>query len=88
MSVARLAPPNVFSLGEADGPFGPAAVIWLVAFTGFYSQPEETENSPASSQVSPSARAAAPLLREGARKLLQAAIENEVIDYIQFPRID
>ena len=24
------------------------------------------------------------LLREGARKLLQAAIENEVIDYIQF----
>jgi hypothetical protein len=26
------------------------------------------------------------LLREGARKLLQAAIENEVIDYIQFPQ--
>jgi putative transposase len=25
-----------------------------------------------------------PLLQEGARKLLQAAIENEVIDYIQF----
>ena len=24
------------------------------------------------------------LLREGARKLLQAAIENEVIDYLQF----
>ena len=24
------------------------------------------------------------LLQEGARKLLQAAIENEVIDYIQF----
>jgi putative transposase len=24
------------------------------------------------------------LLREGARKLLQAAIENEVIEYIQF----
>jgi hypothetical protein len=28
------------------------------------------------------------LLREGARKLLQAAIENEVIEYIQFHRID
>jgi hypothetical protein len=27
------------------------------------------------------------LLQEGARKLLQAAIENEVIDYIQFTRI-